>query len=278
MEENKRTVIWVGGLTAVIGLVYAPVLAELVHDWINDPNYSHGFLIPVVSGFLIWNRRKTLSRLDRSPEKLGVLGISLAGSLLVLGVAGAEVFSQRLSFLLLLGSAILFFLGRNWLKNVSFPLAFLLFAIPMPYILYYSLTGPMQTFAAQCAVLGLNVVGVPALRQGNIIHLPQATLEVAQACSGIRSLYAFLALGALLAQSMSIPPWGRFLVFFSTIPLSVVGNAIRVWGSGLGAHLIGPEAIGGTIHEIFGLIVFGIALGFLLLLRAGVRGIWQPAS
>ena len=156
----------------------------------------------------------------------------------------------------------------------GFPLAFLLLAIPLPYVIYYGITAPLQTFAAKCAIVGLKVVGVPAVAQGNMIHLPETSLEVAEACSGIRSLYAFLALGALLAHSMPIPLWGRLLVFASTIPLSVAGNAVRVWGSGLGAYLIGPETTKGTVHELFGLITFSVALGLFVLFRKGARNLW----
>ena len=196
----------------------------------------------------------------------------------MLGVAGAEVFTQRVSFLVFLVSTVLFLGGWGWLRATAFPIGFLLLAIPLPYVIYYGLTGPLQGFAAKCAVAGLRWTGVPALSQGNIIHLPNTSLEVAEACSGIRSLYAFLALGALLARSMSIPTWGRALVFLSTIPLSVAANAVRVWGTGIGAYVVGPEAAEGTVHELFGLVIFAGAIAFFLVLRKGARILWPSAS
>ena len=269
-----RDLLWTGIITLVVGLAYASVLTELGRDWIRDPNYSHGFLIPLVSGYLLWGRRGTLLSQPVSGSRVGLVGLLAAALLLVLGAAGAEVFTQRVSFILVLASVVLFLRGWGWLRSVAFPLAFLLLAIPLPYVLYYSLTGPLQAVATKLAMVGLSGVGVPAVAQGNIIHLPETSLEVAEACSGIRSLYAFLALGALLAGSMPIPVWGRLLVFFLTVPLSILGNAVRVWGSGLGAYLVGPEATHGTVHELFGLLVFIATLGIFLLFRKGAGILW----
>lgn len=274
MGPRFKILIWPSLLALAVLGVYGPILVELVRDWSRDSNYSHGFLIPLVSGFFVWQRRRDLAALPRSPHAAGLAGILGAVALLILGTAGAEVFTQRMSLLLFLASAVVFLAGWAWLRKLAFPIAFLLLAIPMPYVLYYSLTSPMQSLAARCAIAGLRMVGVPALAQGNIIHLPDASLEVAEACSGIRSLYAFLALGAVLAQSMPIPTWGRFLVFLLTIPVSVAGNAFRVWGTGIGAYTLGPRATEGTIHELFGAIVFAGALVLFLLLRKGARVLW----
>jgi len=159
-----------------------------------------------------------------------------------------------------------------------FPIAFLLLAIPLPYVLYYGLTAPLQALAAKFAVSGLEVLGVPVFAQGNVLHLPETSLEVAEACSGIRSLYAFLAIGALVAYFTRIPWPGRVLIFALAIPLSVAGNAFRVWGSGLGAYLVGPEVTRGTVHELFGLLVFIVSLGILILIKRGARSLWSPAA
>lgn len=266
----------IGVLVALL-TVYAPVLLELVRDWIRDPNYNHGFLIPLVSGYLLWTKRRDIARLSLSPSILGLFGVLAAAAMLILGTAGAEVFTQRMSFLLMLASLVLFLYGWGHLRLVGFPIAFLFFAIPLPYVIYYGLTGPLQALAAKLAVFGLKATGVPAVVQGNMIHLPQTSLEVAEACSGIRSLYAFLAVGALVAQATPIPLWGRLCIFALTIPLSVAGNAVRVWGSGMGAYLIGPEATHGTVHELFGILVFVVALGIFVLLKKAVGKLWSSA-
>ncbi len=262
-------------LLAVLILTYGPALVELVRDWIRDPNYNHGFLIPIISGYLIWKRRGELASSAAKPSWLGLGGILVAAALLILGTAGAEVFTQRVSLLVLLGSLVLFFRGWQQLRRVAFPLAFLLLAIPLPYIVYYGITGPMQALAAKCAVLGLKAIGIPLVAQGNVIHLANGSLEVAEACSGIRSLYAFLALGALVAQATPVPIWGRLLIFLATIPLSVVGNAVRVWASGVGTCMVGPEVTRGTVHELFGLLVFAVSLGVFLLIKKVVSKSWS---
>jgi exosortase len=267
-----------GLLILVIGAVYAPIVIGLAQDWLHDPNYSHGFLVPCVSGFLIWQRRREFAALPRSSSIWGWIGLFVSSALLVIGTAGAEVFTQRISLILLLASLALCLGGPAWFRKLAFPLGFLFFAIPLPYIVYYGLTGPMQAFAAKLAVVGLRWVGVPALAEGNVIHLPEMSLEVAEACSGIRSLYAFLALGALFAHTMPIPFGGRLLLFLSTIPLSVFANAVRVWGSGIGAHVVGAQAVEGTVHELFGVVVFVGSIGLFLLVRKGARVLWPSAS
>jgi len=224
---------------------------------------------------LIWDNRQKIRAAPPAPSLWGLIGILFAAALLVVGSAGAEVFTQRVSFLMMLASLILFFQGRHRLRLVAFPIAFMLLAIPLPYIVYYSLTSPMQAIAAKCAIWGLQALGVQAQAQGNMIHLPETSLEVAEACSGIRSLYAFLAVGAMVAYSTALPLWGRLMVFLVTIPLSVAGNAVRVLGSGLGACIIGPEATKGTVHEMFGLLVFSISLGIFILFKKAAGKLWS---
>ncbi len=267
-----------GVLAIVIAATFIPVLVNLVKDWLRDPNYNHGFLIPIVSGFLIWKRRSALKAAPISPSFVGLAGIVIAGGMFILGTAGAEVFTQRVSLLLLLGSLVVYLYGRRHFALIAFPLAFMLFAIPLPYVVYYGLTSPMQALAAKCAIWGLKGIGVQAVAEGNIIHLPNGSLEVAEACSGIRSLYAFLAFGALVASATSIATWGRIAVFLTTIPLAVAGNAVRVWGSGVSAYLFGLGATKGTVHEMFGLVVFSVSLGVYVLFRRLARSIWPSAA
>ncbi len=260
-----------------MAVVYAPVAAELVRDWNRDANYSHGFLVPFISVYLIWQRRAELAHTPLRPAASGIALLLVAGGLLVLGVAGAEVFTQRVSLVAALAGAVWFLAGGVWLRKLAFPILFLSVAVPLPYVIYYDLTGPLQAMAAKGAIQGLRLVGIPAVAEGNIIHLPEASLEVAEACSGIRSLYAFLALGALLARTLPLPAWGRVLVFLLTIPLSVVGNAIRVWGSGVAAYLFGARYAEGLAHELFGLVVFAVALVLLGLIGRGVSRLWPSA-
>jgi exosortase len=265
-------------LGAVVALVYAPVLRLLVSDWIRDSNYHHAFLVPPAAGFL-WLRNRPARRTGApTPSVWGLAGIVGALGLLVLGTAAAEVFTQRISLLVLIASCLLFLSGTRRLKEAAFPLAFLLLAIPLPYVLYYGLTLPMQGLAAKAAVAGLRVLGVPALLAGNAIHLPQANLEVAEACSGVRSLYAFLAAGALMARSVRIPTWARLIVFAAAVPLTIAGNAARVWGSGLAVWLRGPSAAAGAAHEMFGVLVFAFTVCVFLLIKKGAASLWSSSA
>lgn len=276
--RDSRALVWsLGALLLSVG-IYAPILVELGRDWIRDPNYSHGMLIPVISGYLVWRQRQRLRDLPIRPANIGIIGVLGALALLVVGAAASEVFTQRVSLLALLFSTVVFTLGWSWARVVAFPLTLMLLAIPLPYILYYSVTSPMQAVAAKMAVFGLKALGVPLLAQGNVIHLESTSLEVAEACSGIRSLYAFLALGALLAYAMSIPTWARLLVFLVTIPLSVVANAVRVSFTALGVHLAGPWVAEGFVHEFFGLIMFASTLVLFILIRKGAHRLWSSAA
>jgi exosortase len=254
--------------------VYAPVAAELFRDWTRDANYSHGFLIPVISAFLIWQRRAELARTPLRPSLAGLGLLLVSAALLVLGVAGAEVFTQRVSLVVALAGGVWFLAGGTWVRKLAFPILFLLLAVPLPYVIYYDLTGPLQGMAARAAIRGLHLVGIPAVAEGNIIHLPAASLEVAEACSGIRSLYAFLALGALLARTLPLAIWGRIAIFLLTIPLSAAGNALRVWGSGVAAYLFGARYAEGLAHELFGIVIFAVGLGALALVGRGVNRLW----
>ncbi len=270
-----RTLLSVTALVAVLVATYLHTLTEWVRDWIRDENYNHGFLIALISGYLVWSQRAGLRTLPRRPSWIGAITLVVSCGLFLLGTAGAEVFTQRMSFLGALGSLVLLLGGWRHLRATAFPIALLVLAIPLPYVLYYGMTAPMQAFAARCALLGLDLVGIPAAIQGNVIYLNQATLEVAHACSGIRSLYSFLAIGALAARFTPAPIWTRVLLFLLAIPLSILGNAIRVWGTGIGVHMFGLGVAEGAVHEVFGIVTIVLGLGFFFLVRFALRQRWS---
>src|SRR4030067_1323359 len=168
--------------------IYLPVFTELVSDWEKDPNYSHGFFVPLVSLCLLWKKRKELSQIQTKISPLG-LGLIAGGLfLLLVGTAGAEYFTARLSFVLLLFGLVWYFGGSQIAKKASVPIWYLVLAIPVPYVIYYAVAFPLQIWATKITGLLLHLIGIPSLRQGNIIHLPGYSLEVVEACSGLRSL------------------------------------------------------------------------------------------
>ena len=186
--------------------------------------------------------------------------------MLVVGSVGAELFLQRFSLVVVLAGLVWLILGTAFLRELLFPLAFLVFMIPLPAIVMNAIAFPLQLFAAQSATFCMEVAGIPVLREGNTIVLSNTTLEVVEACSGIRSLQALLALGAVYGYFTQKVVWKRWALLFLSIPIAIAANAFRVAGTGFLAHFIGPEAAQGFYHSFAGWIVFASRL------RAPARG------
>src|ERR1035438_5629009 len=181
---------------ALMAAVYYRVLAKLVTDWWQIPDFSHGFLVPIFAAYLVWDKRETLLDTKVAPTWSGVAVVALGLAVLLLGVYGAEVFLSRISLLILLAGLVLCFGGWELLKELRFVLLVLLLAIPIPSIIFNEITLPLQILASKLAtaLLQLPLFGVPVLREGNVIELPAMKLEVAEACSGIRSLMSLFTL------------------------------------------------------------------------------------
>src|SRR5215510_951173 len=260
---------WWGGiqlglLTAAFLYLYAAVLPPLIVDWLNDPNYSHGFLVPGLSAYFVWERWQKLSGLKAQPH-WGGLALLLCGiGMLLLGHLGAELFLMRSSMVVVLTALVWYLLGRHYVHALAFPLAFLLFMIPLPAILLNTITLPLQLLATQVATFALQFVHLPVYREGNIIYLPHATLEVVEACSGLRSLVSLLALAVVLAYITQPRLSTRWILPLSVIPIALVANAFRIWATGVLAHSYGSHVAEGFYHTFAGWLVFVVALGLLL--------------
>jgi len=214
----------------------------LVSDWIHLPDFSHGFLIPIVSLYFVYERWKGLSTLSPSGEWGGLGLIIFEIMLLLLGNLATEYFTMRFSILVVLGGIILFILGKEFFKTLLFPIVFLIFMIPIPSILMDRITFPMQLFASKVAAKSLYLIGIPALREGNVILLANTSLEVAEACSGIRSLISLLALSVVFAYFSQKTTLKRVLLILSTFPISIIANAARVTGTGILAHTLATKS------------------------------------
>ena len=232
------------------------------------PDFSHGFLIPIVSLYFVYERRKELSALSPSTAWGGIGLILLGIFFLLLGNLATEFFTMRFSMLLILGGIILFLLGKEFIKTLLFPLVFLIFMIPIPSILMGSITFPMQLFASKVAAKSLYLIGIPVLREGNIILLANTSLEVAEACSGIRSLISLLALSVVFAYFSQNTTWKRIVLVLSTFPIAIIANAARVTGTGILAHYYGDKVAQGFFHGFSGWILFVVAFVCLFLLGA----------
>jgi exosortase len=264
--------LWPLLLVVVAGAwLYAGVVSGLVNDWAHDDNYSHGFLIVPLAGYFAWERRGRLARAPLKPSVAGLLVVLASRAMLVVGILGAEFFLSRLSMLGVLAGAVLFLYGWEHLRILAFPLAFLLLMIPIPALVFNQIAFPLQLFASRFGVAAMQLCNVPVLREGNVIVLADTTLEVAEACSGIRSLISLLTLGIVYGYFSDSRGWVRVVIAASTIPIAIVANGLRVAGTGVLAHYYGPEAALGFFHTFSGWLVFVAAFGILFAVVYCVR-------
>ena len=272
-----RSVASVVALSVAIGAMYAGVLSALVRQWGSDDNYSHGFFVIPLAVYFAWAKRDRLAHAEKRPEWTGLLVI--AGSLLVwmAGTLGSELFLTRVSLIGVVAGTIWFVWGRTHARILAFPVLFLLLMIPLPAIVFNQIAFPLQLLASQLGEATIAAAGVPVLREGNVLHLPARTLEVAEACSGIRSLVSLIFLAIVLGYFTDLRGRGRVVLALSAIPIAIVANAVRVAGTGLMAEWISPAAAEGFFHTFSGWIMFTLAFGVLLALqqalsRVSIRG------
>lgn len=290
-------------LTAAITFAYASVFAKLGRDWWTDENYSHGLLIPLIIGFILWSQRKRFADAVTRPAMLAGSGaVICALAALWAGTAGAELFLQRTSLALLLAGIVLYFWGFNLLRLLIVPLFLLLLAIPIPSIIFNKIAFPLQLFASRCAVWAMSVFDIPVLRQGNVIELmplgarETKKLEVVEACSGIRSLMTLVTLAVVFAYFTHPRPddpakpsntdtsagrrflslfqplkkfgfWRSAMIVVSAVPIAILTNALRVSGTGVLARYYGTRVADGFFHSFSGWVIYVVA--FLMLFGVG---------
>jgi exosortase len=257
---SRRLWVWSVILTGLILLLYAAVIKSLVEQWWTDADYGHGFFVPLFSGYILWHTRERWTKVEIRPSNFGFVVIVGAIALLLLGSLGAELFTGRFSLLVLLAGMILFLAGWKMLRAVSFPLGYLIWMIPMPVIIYNQITFPLQLIASRLATAWLELAQVPVLRDGNILIMSNYSLEVVEACSGIRSLMTLMALAVAYGYLVSPRRWVRYVLAAFMVPIAIVTNAIRIMGAGLMAHRFGPAAAEGFLHQFSGWAIFLVAL------------------
>lgn len=252
-------------------LLYAGILADLVRDWIADDNYSHGFLVIPAALYLVWEKREQLRSLPVTPSHLGV-GVILGGiAMLLVGTAGIEMFLTRVSLVIVLAGAVIFLLGWAYLRLLAFPLAFLLLMIPLPAIIFNNIAFPLQLVASQLGVGAMRLLDIPVLREGNVIVLANTTLEVAEACSGIRSLVSLFTVALLFAYFSEPRVSVRVIVALSSVPFAILTNGLRVASSGVASHYYGPEVATGVLHDFSGWVVFAASCAMVFGLERGLH-------
>ena len=278
---NKYSAALLSLLAASFLFLYRDVIAKLVHDWSIDENYSHGFLVVPVALYLAWERRRNFAKAVAKPSLLGLVAIAVGLIMFLAGVLGAEVFTTELSMLVTVAGSLLFLFGWSHLRVMLFPIAFLMLMIPLPAIIFNQITFPLQLLASRFGESTLVMAGIPVLREGNIIHLPNTSLAVTEACSGIRSLISLLTLGIVYGYFMDSRTWVRWVIAISTVPVAIITNGLRVAGTGIGAHYFGAAAAEGFFHEFSGWLVFVSALIILFGFHRGLVWIvpkWQLES
>ena len=289
-----RKLWWQGiAISFAIAFAFATVLVKLFHDWWNDENYSHGLLIPFIIGYILWSQREKLASVPvKSATFLGGAAVVLGLFGLWAGVAGAELFTQRISLVLVLAGTVIYFWGVRLLRYLLVPFGLLLLAIPIPAIIFNKIAFPLQLFASRCAVWSMSLLGIPVLRQGNIIELKPLNsfdtkkLEVVEACSGIRSLMTLITLAVVFAYFTHSPSddtpssgkrfgflksywfWRSTIIVISAVPIAILTNAFRVSGTGVLAHYYGTQVADGFFHSFSGWAIYIVA--FILLFGIGM--------
>ena len=258
-------------IAALLIAVYFRIAIKLFVDWYNIPDYSHGFLVPLFAIFLIWDKRKTLSITKVEQSWSGVALILFAIAVLILGVYGVDLFTSRFSFVLMLGGLVWTFFGRAMLRELRFPILVLLLAIPFPTIIFNQITFPLQLMASRFASQILPLLGVPVLQEGHIIQLPVMKLEVAEACSGIRSLMSLFTLAVFYGYFLEKTTTRRVILAIASIPIAVAANVARIVGTGLCVQYWDPQKALGFFHEFSGWVMFVVSLCCLYLIHRIMR-------
>jgi len=271
----ERPRVWQTALLAgLLVWLYLPTLTHLVEQWWHDPNFSHGFFVPLFTAFVIWQERSRLVRLIPRPSWWGLLLLGFGLCVLVLGQMGAELFLSRFSLLIVLAGLIVFFLGWSFFRTLLFPWALLVLMIPIPAIVFNQITFPLQLLASKIASTILPWLGVPVLREGNVIVLAAMRLEVADACSGIRSLMSLATLAVIYGYLMERNNAVRVLLALASLPIAVAANSLRVVVTGLLVQYWDPDKAQGFFHEFQGWLMFVASLAMLYLLHRVIRLIW----
>ncbi|MFS8084300.1 MAG: exosortase [Acidobacteriota bacterium] len=285
-------------VAVALAFVYFTVLEKLGRDWWLDENYSHGLLIPFVIGYILWQERKQFQSTQNRPNVwFGAIGVTVGLLTLWAGTAGAELFVQRISLVVMLASVAIYFWGFRLLRFIFVPLSLLLLAIPIPQIVFNKLAFPLQIFASRCAVGAMSLLNIPVLRQGNVIELmplgasTPKKLAVVEACSGIRSLMTLVTLAVIYAyftrpktnqDDEANPPsgdlrpqtggvnflksftlWRSLILVIAAVPIAILTNALRVSGTGVLAHYYGTRVADGFFHSFSGWVIY-IAAALLL--------------
>jgi exosortase len=249
---------------AALFLLYWPFLQTLVSAWETNDDYSHGYFIPVVALYMVFTSRKEMAKITVKGSAGGLLVVIAGLTLLVVAKIGSELFVQRFSLLIVLLGLTLFLLGWGYLKILAFAIAYLVFMIPLPAIIWNKIAFPMQLFGSYLTEQVIYFLGIPVFREGNVLHLAETTLEVVAACSGLRSLVTMFALSGALVFFVELSPIRKCLLFLSAAPIAIFANIVRLTATAILASQFGSGVAHGFLHDFSGLLIFALGLSLLI--------------
>lgn len=268
-ERVSRALPWamIAWFGVLLVACYGPVLYRLASQWAHDEDMGHGFFVPLIAGYIVWQRRHQLMEAKASPNWWGLAVIAWGGAQLYIATLGAELFLARTAFIVSLAGVILLLGGTRVLRIVAFPLALLFFMVPIPAIIYNQVTFRLQQLASRMAEMALAMLGVPVLREGNILQLAEQRLSVVEACSGIRSLLTLSFLSLVYAYFFDKKVWMRIALLAATIPIALLANASRITSAALLGE-INPKLAEGMFHTASGWVIFMVGLLLLIIVHS----------
>jgi len=268
---SRRRILRLTPIVIPFVLAYAPVCAALAAQWADDPNYAHGFFVVPMAGWLAWRRRHGYTAAPSSPSRVGVSLLLAAAVLYAFGTAAAELFTARVSLVIVIAALVATLEGSMRLRVLAFPIAFLLCMIPLPYVFYYQLTFPLQIESSRLAAAVLNVAGMPVLREGNILQLEGYTLEVVTACSGLRSIMTLGTMAVFMTELFRLSRASKIVLALAAMPVAVAANVARLAVTACIAAIGGASAAESFLHELSGLVVFLTGLVALFAIGKGLE-------
>lgn len=246
--------------------LYFPIFPDMFSLWINNSNNSHGILVPFISMYILWTKRADILTTDIKVCRFGLIILLVSLLSLIIGYMGGIEVLPRLTIVTTLVGLIIYNFGLRLFAKLSFPLLFLFFMVPIPVSVTGLISFPLQLLATKLSAQIISSMSIPVLREGNILFFANTSLEVAEACSGIRSLVAYIMLGFLFSYFMKVARWKHLIIILSAFPLAFLANLLRVTGTGILAHYFGGRVARGFLHEFSGLVMFGFGLVLMFML------------
>jgi exosortase len=253
-------------LVALVACAWWFVAAALFLQWVDDPNYTHGLFVLPLAGVLAWRRRSRLATIEAQPSYAGLFVLAAAVGIYLLGILAAEFFTMRLSLVLAVYAVVLSTQGWARTRVLAFPLLFLLLMIPLPYVIYYKFTFPLQLWSSKLAAWVLSGLGMPVVRSGNVIDLEGYSLEVVTACSGLRSMMSLGTLAVFMTDFFRLGTAGKVVLVLLSVPVAIVANTARLTATAVVSAMAGAKAADSFLHEFSGVILFVSGLVLLVIL------------